>query len=74
MPFSGQPLKIGMRGDEVKRLQASLQQLGMLVAPAEHNAAEYGERTAGAVAAFQAKHGLPRPAKGCREPQLTGHW
>lgn len=58
MPLSGQTLKQGMQGNEIKLLHVYLQQLGYSIPQKETNSALYGKGTAEAVAAFQTKSGL----------------
>jgi hypothetical protein len=58
MPLTGQSLKIGSQGDEVKLLHVYLQQLGFPIDPKERDAAQYGKNTVRAVSEFQTKRGL----------------
>jgi peptidoglycan hydrolase-like protein with peptidoglycan-binding domain len=59
MELMGRDLSPGLRGDDVRRLQTELNQLGFLIPVTETAAGFFGQATLDAVERFQKNHGLP---------------
>lgn len=59
MKLQGRNISSGMQGDDVKLLQAELQQLGYAVPTTELASAVFGAGTYDAVGSFQSKNELP---------------